>query len=264
LEYAKNLEENIRGHCLIEKMGEAHTLGTSKEDTQGRINLVDKEGKQLMTHAKPVCQKLKLGRICSSPKAVIWIECKQIYCLLREYKLGRNKNWGNLKQAACIQKIKHPIQISMAQLKIHLEVCEERNNFFTKTQGLILQETPAEMSRAGKLSGQGGGGCKNPGLHKMQAGSIFLALYDYVCRKTMGGSPTTVQVEGQSISVYEHVTQASIQEAIWSDIYYKQFYLMEEVPFCNRKLHGEFGYDVSRLERYHTTVLLACLTKIRC
>jgi hypothetical protein len=32
--YAKNLKENIWQHCLVEKLGEAHTLGTSKEDTQ--------------------------------------------------------------------------------------------------------------------------------------------------------------------------------------------------------------------------------------
>jgi hypothetical protein len=49
-----------------------------------------------------------------------------------EYKLGCNKNRGSLKQAACIQKIKHPFRISMAQLQIHLEVCEEPNNYFQK------------------------------------------------------------------------------------------------------------------------------------
>jgi hypothetical protein len=68
--YTKNLEDNIRHHCLIEKLGEVYTLRTSKEDTQQRINLVDKEGKQFMTHAKRVSQKMKSGRICFSP---VWV-----------------------------------------------------------------------------------------------------------------------------------------------------------------------------------------------
>jgi hypothetical protein len=42
--YAASLEENILRYHLIKKMGKAHTLGTSKEFTQSRINLVDEEG----------------------------------------------------------------------------------------------------------------------------------------------------------------------------------------------------------------------------
>jgi hypothetical protein len=68
---AKNLEENIWQHCLIEKLGEAHTLGISKGDTQQRTTFVDKEGKQFMTHAKRVSQKLKSGRIGFAPKSGI-------------------------------------------------------------------------------------------------------------------------------------------------------------------------------------------------
>jgi hypothetical protein len=52
-----------------------------------------------------------------------------------------------------------------------------------------------------------------------------------------------VQVEGPNDSVYEHVTQASVQEAIWSNIHYKWFYLGEEAPICNKKLCGEFSYN---------------------
>jgi hypothetical protein len=59
-------------------------------------------------------------------------KCKQIHHSLMEYKLSGNKNWGNLKQAACIQTIKHPFRISIVQLNILLEVCEERNNYFQK------------------------------------------------------------------------------------------------------------------------------------
>ncbi len=39
------------------------------------------------------------------------------------------------------------------------------------------------------------------------------------------------------------MTQANIQEEIWSNIHYKQFYLAEEAPICNGKLRGEFCYN---------------------
>ncbi len=52
-------------------------------------------------------------------------------------------------------------------------------------------------------------------------------------------------MEGPNDSVEEHVTQPSIQEAIWSNIHYKRFYLAEEAPICKGKLRGEFGYNAN-------------------
>jgi hypothetical protein len=100
--YATSLGGNILRHRLIQKLGKAHATGTSKEDTQRRINQVNAEGEQDMIHAERNCRRLKSGRICFSPESVLWIKREQIYCSLIEYKLGRNKNKGNLKQAARI------------------------------------------------------------------------------------------------------------------------------------------------------------------
>ena len=76
---------------------------TYKDDKRNRINRVDKEGGQFMTHAERNCRKLKSGRICFSPESVIWIKREQIYRSLVEYKHGRTKNSGNLKMAAWVQ-----------------------------------------------------------------------------------------------------------------------------------------------------------------
>ncbi len=73
--YATNLEGNILQHQL----GKAHIQGTGEEDTQRRINLVDEEGGQQMTHAERHSGKLKSGRICFSPELVIWSKHEQIY-----------------------------------------------------------------------------------------------------------------------------------------------------------------------------------------
>jgi len=87
--YAASLEANIIRHRLIEKLGNAHTHGQDKEDTQNRINRVDKEGGQYMTHAERNCRKLKSGRICFSPESVIWIKREQIYRYRKKHLLAR-------------------------------------------------------------------------------------------------------------------------------------------------------------------------------
>ena len=83
-----------------------------------------------MKHAEKTCRKLKSGRICFSPESVVWIKQEQIYRSLVEYRLGPIKNRGNLKRAVRRQQIQNPFQISMAELKVRLEVCEKQNNYF--------------------------------------------------------------------------------------------------------------------------------------
>ena len=92
-----------------------------------------KDSLQFMKHAAKKCRKLKNGRICFSPESVNWIKREQIYNSLLQYKLGKNKNRGNLKRAARRNGIQHPFQISTEELKICLGMCDERNNYFGET-----------------------------------------------------------------------------------------------------------------------------------
>jgi hypothetical protein len=115
--YTNNLEENLRRHQLIKKLGEAHSGSTDKANVHSKIGKVDESSMQFMKHAGKKCRRLKSGRICFLPESVIWIKKEQIYKSLMEYHLGQNKSRGNLKRAARKQGIKKPFQISMAELK---------------------------------------------------------------------------------------------------------------------------------------------------
>ncbi len=128
--YTENLEENLRRHRLIKKLGEAHSGSTDREGIRSKIGKVDERSMQFMKHAEKKCRRLKSGRISFSPESVIWIKREQIYKSLMEYQRDRNKNRGNLKRAARKQGIKEPFQITRAELKISLDVCMERNNYF--------------------------------------------------------------------------------------------------------------------------------------
>ena len=214
----QSLEANLIRHRLIEKLGKAHILGRSKSDTQRRINQVDEHGCQFMTHAERICRKLKSGRICFSPESVIWIKREQIYCSLVEYKQGRNKNRGNLKQAARAQKIKNPFQISLAQLKVNLEVCEERNDYF-RMHGARYRKKHL-LTRAGiaRDEGREKAAAQILAIIKREQDRSFWRRMNYTCGKTRTPPPISVQVEGSNGSVTEHDTQASVHEAIWTNI----------------------------------------------
>jgi hypothetical protein len=72
---------------------------------------------------------------------------------------------------------------------------------------------------------------------------------NYAMGKKRGGSVHHVLVdnpnnEGQQI---EHTTQASVQEAIFNNIYRLRFFLAKAAPICQGRLRGWFGYNaVSR------------------
>jgi hypothetical protein len=60
-----------------------------------------------------------------------------------------------------------------------------------------------------------------------------------------GGSALTSQV-GQMKSeqegvLTEHTTAESVQEAIFTNIHRKRFYLAENAPICSGELRGKFG-----------------------
>ncbi len=128
--YTENLEENLRRHRLIKKLGEAHSGSTDREGIWFKIGKVDENSMQFMKHAKKKCRRLKSGRISFLPESVIWIKREQIYKSLMEYQRGRNKHRGDLKRATRKQGIKEPFQITMSELKTRMDVCVERNNYF--------------------------------------------------------------------------------------------------------------------------------------
>ena len=187
-------------------------------------------------HAEHKCRKLKSGRIYFSPESVLWIKREQIYSSLMEYKLGCNKNRGNLKRAACIQKIEHPFRISLAQLKIHLEVCEERKNYFQKHSKRKRKQHLLKRAGLAKEEGREEAAAQILAIIKQEQNRSFWRRLNCTCGKARTPTPTSVQVEGLNSSVEEYVTQESGQEAIWTNIHYKRFYLAEEAPICQGQL----------------------------
>jgi hypothetical protein len=187
---------------------------------------------------------LKSGRICFSPESVIWIKQEQIYRSLVEYRLGQVKNRGNLKRAARRQQIQNPFQVSMAELKARLEVCEEQNNYFRKNGEQYQKKHLLQRVKAAREEDKEDIAAKILAIIRREQDQAFWLRLNYTCGKVKGGSPTSVQVEGPNNSVDEHVTKADVENAIWKNIHRKRFYLAEEAPICKGRMREDLGYNV--------------------
>ena len=60
--------------------------------------------------------------------------------------------------------------------------------------------------------------------------------------KARGNSVRVVQTSTFEGLVMEYENQKSVQEVIWKGIHDKRFYLAEQAPICQGRLHGKFGY----------------------
>jgi len=198
--YTEKLEENLRWHRLIGKLGEAHSGSTDREGVQSKIGKVDESSIQFMKHAKK-CRRLKSGCICFSPESVIWIKREQIYKSLMEYQLGRNKNRGNLKRAARKQGIKEPFQITMAELKARLEVCDERNNYFREHGPQYQKKHLLKRVEIARQEGWDEVAKKILAIIQREQDKSFWRKINYTCGKVKGGSPTSVQVPRNGVKI---------------------------------------------------------------
>ena len=64
-------------------------------------------------------------------------------------------------------------------------------------------------------------------------------------RKSFGRSTRVVSNIRANGSIEEYEGQEKVEEAIWSSIHDKRFYLPENSPICKGKLTVEFGYQAN-------------------
>ena len=70
---------------------------------------------------------------------------------------------------------------------------------------------------------------------------------NYGMRKSFGQSARIVSEKLDNGNIVEHEGQDAVEEAIWSNIHDKQFYLAEQALICQDRLRGEFGYQADTL-----------------
>lgn len=81
---------------------------------------------------------------------------------------------------------------------------------------------------------------------KREKDRSFWRRLNYTMGKPRSGSVWQVLVENdKNETLTEHVTQESVQEAVFNNIHRKRFYLAEGAPACNERLRGLFQYNAT-------------------
>jgi len=243
--YLTRLERNLERHRLIERLGNLYTSTRSRKSFRRKVNKLDKLSKDLMINAEKKCRRIKSGRIPFSPEASLWIRRTQVYRSLLRYHRGLIRNRGNLKRAARRCGIMNCLSLSaeetLARLKVCINQCDyyrSHGKYYRRKHLRKCLQTAREMdddSREREILA----------IIKREGDRSFWRRVNYSMGKARGGSVRRVLVESpdQEGVLTEYTTAEAVQDAIFSNIHQKRFYLAENAPICSGGLRRKFGYN---------------------
>jgi len=196
-----------------------------------------------MKNAEKKCRKIRSGVIPFSPEAAKWIRRLQVYRSLLGFYNGNGKNRGNLRRAAHRAGIPDPFRLSAEDIRTRMKICQDHCKFYKTNGKPTRRQYLQERARQAKERGEEKAEIEILGIIKRERERAFWRQVKYVMKKQSGGSVKVVQVEDEEGEIVEFTSQAEVQEAIWSNIHRRRFYLAEEAPICNFPLREEFGYN---------------------
>jgi hypothetical protein len=84
-----------------------------------------------------------------------------------------------------------------------------------------------------------------PAIINREKDRSFWRRISYVMGKPRGGSVRHVLVDNrdQAGTLTKNITQEPVQEAIFTNIHPRRFFLAEAAPICTGNLRGKFGYN---------------------
>lgn len=243
--YNDKLEELVLEHRIIERMGEAHERSQSDKEAKARLDLADSEFKDYKIRAEKGCRKIKSGCIPFSPESEVWIRRHRVYTTLISMKSGRHVNRGNLIRSARRAGILAPFDLSEVELSGRLQTCVDHCEYYREHGLSYRRRHLLRRSEIARASGNEDGAKEILAMIARERQRDFWKTMKGTMQQQSGRSVQSVQVEQENGEVVEHVNQGDIEEAIWTNIHRRRFYLAEEAPICQGTLRGEFGYSAN-------------------
>ena len=244
--YNKLLEQDLQRHKADEDHRRAY-LASTKEEAKKALDASERKSKQAMAHAERRCRKIKSGRIPFSDESVKWIQRKQAYKTLLEYRAGAKINRGNLNKKCRKLKILNPFRLSVSEINAKYKVCEEKCNYFRKHGHRYRRKHLDRRLEIAKKKGDEIAEKRILAIIKGERDRAFWRKLNYSLGKRIGGSIRSVQVEDAHGNVVEYDTKDGVEKAILQNIHGegKRFYQAEEAPICKGRLRGQFGYNAN-------------------
>jgi hypothetical protein len=240
--YQALLESKMIEHKLNSRLVDAERRGTSVEDVRQKVNSVDADSRQYMTHAEKKCRKIKSGRIPFSPEASVWIRRRQVYESLLRRLDGKIKNRSNLRRSA--QRCGIPLAFQLSRTAIHqrLAVCADKCQYFERHGHRYRQRHLQQRLSVARQTRNSVAEEKILAIIQREKERSFWRRMTYAMSKRTGRSVTMVQREASDGGIEEARTQEEVEHMIWEEIHGKRFYLAEQAPICQGRLRGDFGY----------------------
>jgi hypothetical protein len=198
-----------------------------------------------MLNVEKKCRRIKSGRVPFLPEVALWIRRTQVYCSLLRYHRGLIRNQGNLKRTAWQCGIPNCLALSVEEILAHLKACIKQCNYFRVHGKQYQQKHLYKCLQEVRDNDNDQRKKEILAIIQWEKDRSFWRRINYVMGRAQGGSVCRVLVESseQEGMLTEYTTAELVQEAIFSNIHRKQFFLAENAPICSGGLQGWFGYN---------------------
>lgn len=240
--YVDGLQEQVRRHNVIQRIGQAHESSPSKLVAKVKCNKIDEEVKQYMTGSEKRCRRIKSGRIPFSPESSKWIRRAQVYRSMLRYHAGKLRNRGNLKRSARRCGIENPFLLSLEEIRVRLKIAKKKCNYFRKHGHRYRRRHLKTRLDAAKSKGDEEAEKRILAILEREKQRSYWRRLNYATKKPKGRSARVVSEEIGDGEVIEHEGQAEVEQAIWNGIHHQRFHLAEQAPICKGAMKEAFGY----------------------
>jgi hypothetical protein len=142
------------------------------------------------------------------------------------------------------------MSISLEEIRARLSTCIDMCDHFRKHGNSYQRKHLQQRLLAAKEKNNKEGEKQTLAIIQREKDRSFWRHINYVLGKQSSGSCFKVQVPQKDGGVVEHTSQDDLQNAIWTNIHRRRFYLVDEAPLCSESLRGMFGYNpVSHIAR---------------
>ncbi len=240
LRYNWALQNNILCHQLLEKMISVAESDDSKEVILAQLNQLDRDGEQYMKHAKMKCRRIKSGCIPFSPEASLRIRQSQVYRSLLRWHAGKIRNRGNLKRTAQRCRIDAPFSLTVEELRLRLKICKQKCDYFRKHGKRHRRQHLNQCLKEAKDRADDEAEQKILAIIQREKDCSLWQRPSFARGKHIQGqSVHEVQVEDGNGGILEFDTQEGVQNAIFNEVHWKRYNLVEEASICKGPLRGQ-------------------------
>jgi hypothetical protein len=201
-----------------------------------------------MLKAKKKCRRIISGQIPFLPEAALWIRQTQVHLSLLCFHKGRVQNQRNLKRTAWGCGIEHCFNLKVEEILLRLQVCIQKCSYFWKKGKQYQQKHLNDCLARARDKEDSYKEQEILGIIQCKNDRSFWSQSNYLMGKPRIGSVQWVLVDDKEHgTLTEHVTQESVQKAIFDNIHRKCFFLVEAAPACNGPLRGLLRYNANAI-----------------